>query len=105
MNKQYKCKHFAIHELVPKEVYEKYGERAWQFLDVHALVQLDMLRVRYGSMTINNYFWGGNYYYSYVAPNNLGLYPRNKTYSDFVQIVGMLQARIQMSHQIYFFLK
>ena len=56
----YKCRHFAIHELVPKKVFEERGEKAWQLLDDRMLRTIDMLRDRYGSMTINNYFWGKN---------------------------------------------
>ena len=56
----YKCKHFAIHELVPKHIFEKRGEKAWQLLDERLLITLDRLRERYGSMNMNNYHWGGN---------------------------------------------
>jgi len=54
----YTCTHFAIHELVPKQVYEDRGERAWQLLDERLLITLDRLRERYGSMTVNNWYWG-----------------------------------------------
>lgn len=56
----YTCKHFAIHELVPPDVYHDRGERAWELLDPDMLRTLDMLRDRYGSMTVNNWFWGGD---------------------------------------------
>lgn len=56
----YKCRHFKIHELVPPAIFKKWGEKAWQFLDENALRQLDLLRDVYGSMTINNYYWGGD---------------------------------------------
>jgi len=54
----YKCNHFSIHELVPRSVYEKRGEKAWQLLDERLLITLDKLRERYGSTTINNWYWG-----------------------------------------------
>ena len=57
---QYKCKHFAIYELVPEHIYKKYGEFAWCFLDTNALITLDKLRQRFGPMTVNNYKWGGS---------------------------------------------
>jgi hypothetical protein len=44
---------------VPRNVYEKYGEKAWMFLDTQALMALDRLRKRFGPMTVNNYYWGG----------------------------------------------
>jgi hypothetical protein len=54
----YKCNHFKTHELVPNSVYEKRGERAWQLLDERLLITLDRLRERYGSTTVNNWYWG-----------------------------------------------
>jgi hypothetical protein len=57
---QYICKHFQIHELVPKSVYMDRGEKAWELFDPNALRTIDMLLDRYGSITINNWFWGGD---------------------------------------------
>jgi hypothetical protein len=54
----YKCEHFAIHELVPPEIYNDRGEKAWESLDSRALVTLDQLRKAYGPITVNNWFWG-----------------------------------------------
>lgn len=54
------CKHFAIHELVPKSIFKKLGEKAWELLDERYLITLDRLRKRYGKMYMNNYKWGGN---------------------------------------------
>ncbi len=56
----YKCNHFAIHELVPESVFEARGEKAWELLDDRMLITLDRLRDRYGKMTINNWYWGGS---------------------------------------------
>lgn len=55
----YKCKYFTIHELVPPDIYHGYGERAWQFLDDRSLMMLDSLREKFGSTTVNSYYWGG----------------------------------------------
>ena len=52
-------KHFAIHELVPPEVYNTWGDKALQFLDDRALQTLDALREKYGRILINNWFWNG----------------------------------------------
>ena len=54
----YQCKHFAIHELVPPHVFSERQDKAWQLLDERLLITLDKLRERYGSITVNNYFWG-----------------------------------------------
>lgn len=59
MFEQYKCRHFEIHELVPPAVFNRRGEKAWELLDVRALITLDRLRDRYGRMTVNNWKWGG----------------------------------------------
>lgn len=56
----YKPTHFAIHELVPPAVFKERVEKAWELLDDRLLITLDRLRERYGPMTINNYYWGGN---------------------------------------------
>jgi len=55
----YKCKHFEIHELVPKQIYLKRKEKAWELMDVRILKTIDMLRNRYGRMKINDYYWNG----------------------------------------------
>jgi len=54
----YTCQYFAIHELVPKQVFQARGERAWQLLDERLLITLDRLREHYGAMTVNNWYWG-----------------------------------------------
>jgi hypothetical protein len=54
-----KCKHFAIHELVPPKVYNDRGEKAWQLIDPKLIVLLDALREEFGPATINNYAWNG----------------------------------------------
>lgn len=56
----YRCRFFQVHELVPKSVFQQYGERAWQLLDDRLLVTLDNLRNLHGSITINNYYWDGD---------------------------------------------
>jgi len=61
-----KSKHFKIHELVPQHIYEKYGEKAWRFIDLGLILSLDTLKERFpkGKITINNYYWGGNFKWS-----------------------------------------
>lgn len=57
-----KCKHFKIYELVSKQVYEKYGETAWQFFDPRLLENLDWIRETTGKkITVNDWYWGGNF--------------------------------------------
>ena len=73
----YKCKHFAIHELVPKKVYQYRGEKAWELMDDRLLITLDNLREKFGYMTINNYQWSGlrtsdSPYYSPYSQHSFG---------------------------------
>jgi len=56
----YKCEHFIIEELVDPATHAKRGDRAWQLLDERMLETLDRLREKYGSMTVNNWKWGGD---------------------------------------------
>lgn len=64
----YKTRHFQIEELVPPEVYESYGERAWWFLDPSSLYVLDQLRDKFGPITVNSWKWGGDRRYSGFRP-------------------------------------
>ena len=54
----YKYAHFSIHELVPPNVIHAQEERALQLLDERLLITLDRLHKRYGSITVNNWYWG-----------------------------------------------
>ena len=57
-----KSKYFKIHELVPKKMYDRYGQKAWRYVDVRLIESIDKLKEHFnlGTMTINNYFWGGD---------------------------------------------
>lgn len=58
----YKPNNFELYELVSKEVYDKYGQRAWGFLDKNALEVIQWIREGIGkSMTINNWKYGGSF--------------------------------------------
>ena len=51
---------FAIHELVPKALYEKYGDKAILCLDPSIVIFIAYERERWGvPLTINNYAFGG----------------------------------------------
>lgn len=55
----YKCKYFKIYELVPKEIYEARGEKAWSLLDTRALEMLDKIREYAGPLVVNTWYWDG----------------------------------------------
>jgi len=52
--------HFTIAELVSKQVLDLWAERATWFIDPRILVYLEYLRVRFGPVYVNNWYWGGN---------------------------------------------
>ncbi len=60
----YKPKHFKLQEFVSKDFYDTHGERAWNCLDERMLMTADALRERFGTMTINNWVWGGGRQFS-----------------------------------------
>ncbi len=70
----YKCKHFAIHELLPPHLFNQMGEKGWKLLDPRMLWTLDQLRDRYGSMTVNSYYWGGKREWSGLRTPNSPYY-------------------------------
>ena len=55
-------KYFEIHELVPPHLFEKRGEGCWRFIDERLIATIDTLKEHFssGTMTINNYKWGGD---------------------------------------------
>ena len=55
--------YFKIQELVSKNVYDKYGENAWQFFDVQLLETILVLRkhIIKKPMVCNNWQSGGSY--------------------------------------------
>lgn len=58
----YKPKNFGLKELVCLEVYNKYGETAWEFFDPRLLETLDWLRESLKrKIYINNWSAGGNF--------------------------------------------
>ena len=55
-------KYFHIKELVCKHVYEKHGDKSWQFFDPRMLAVLLDIRELIGKpMVVNNWAKGGNY--------------------------------------------
>lgn len=74
----YECKHFKIYELVPQQTYEDRGDKAWQLFDDRLLLFIDFLREKFGPITINDWWWGGdNQWRGLRIPNT----PYYRTYS------------------------
>ena len=53
--------YFGIEELVPRSIYNRRGDKAWQLLDMQTLQTLEWLRENLGQCTVNNWKWGGNF--------------------------------------------
>jgi len=53
---------FRIEELVPKQVYEDLGEEAWELVAKELKLSIMAIKLAFpeGTMTINNWVWGGN---------------------------------------------
>ena len=58
----YKCKHFIIQELVSPGTYHDRGELSWELFDDRMLRLIDRIKEKFhkGTMTINNWYWGGD---------------------------------------------
>jgi hypothetical protein len=58
----YQCAKFRIEELVPPDVFQRFGQGAWMLLQPNALIMLDAIRHFYNvSVTVNDWLWGGRF--------------------------------------------
>lgn len=57
----YRPEFFRIEELVPPGVHAARGARAWELLQVPALVTLDQLRRKFGRLVVNDWHAGGKF--------------------------------------------
>jgi hypothetical protein len=72
---------FRIEEFVDPEIYKVRGEKAWELIDVRIIITAEALKKRFplGTMTINNWVWGGDRLWSGLRT------PRSKYYSETSQ--------------------
>jgi len=66
-------KYFQPYELVPQATYELLKDRPWviwQLFDNRTLYTGDRIRIRYGKMIANDWFWGGNNQYRGWRPGD-----------------------------------
>ena len=66
----YRPEHFIIQELVDPKTFQDRGEKSFELLDPYMLWTIDRMRELYGSITINNWKWGGPYKYSGFRPKH-----------------------------------
>lgn len=52
---------FQLEELVHPDIYDKVGDRAFDFLNPLLPLALQGLRDEFGSITVNDWVWGGNF--------------------------------------------
>jgi len=78
-----KSKYYKVHEFVPKSFYEEYGEKAWRFVPIAMIETADTLKERFplGTITINNYFWGGNREWSGIRTPSSPYYSETSMHS------------------------
>ncbi len=77
-------RHFSLKELVPKHVYDKWGEKAWMFLDFRALKTLEWLRDELGQCTVNNWAWGGEYSQSGLRTHEFYMQGGNELRPEYI---------------------
>jgi len=55
-------KSFKIEELVPPTVFNARGFKSWELIDDKLIITMDAIKARFplGTMTINNWVWGGD---------------------------------------------
>lgn len=57
----YRPPNFELRELIPPQIHVARGDRAWQLLDVRALMTLQALRDKFGPLVVNDWHIGGRY--------------------------------------------
>lgn len=78
-----KSKYFDIRELVPKDVYEKLGESAWELLDRKAIDTIDFIKEKSGRIvTVNNWKWGGKDQYRGYRPKDCPIGAKFSAHKD-----------------------
>lgn len=67
--KTYKPTHFRLEELVPRTIFEDYGDQAWEFLDSRLLYTIDCLReVLAIPLVVNTWLWNGDSHFRGYRP-------------------------------------
>ena len=84
-------KYFKIHELVSKSVYEKMGEKAWRYVPDDLIMAIDTVKERFpnGTISINNYAWGGSRQWSGLRTADSSYYSATSMHS-FMMAVDMI---------------
>lgn len=79
-----RSKYFEIHELVSKHLYENVHEDLlWNMLDYKLIETIDKIKETFndGTMTINNYKWGGDREWSGIRTKDSKYYSETSQHS------------------------
>ena len=79
-----KSKYFKAYELVSREDYKKMGDaKVWEIFDPKIIETIDIIKEQFphGTMTINNWFWGGNREWSGLRTPNSKYYSLRSMHS------------------------
>lgn len=99
-----KSKYFEIHELVPRKMYNRYGDKAWRYVDVRLIQSIDKLKEHFnlGTITINNYHWKGSRQWSGIrtpeSPNYS--YGSQHSYANALDMVFSDYSAEEVRHYI-----
>ena len=78
----YRPQHFHLTELVCKEVYDKFGDKSWLFLDEKIIITIDTIRRLLNKpITINDWYEGGKFSQRGLRCNICSI-PKGKTIKD-----------------------
>lgn len=71
----YTPKHFSLFEIVPEDIYRDYhgSEILWWLFDDRILMAADLIRDRFGPMTINDWYYGGSNHFRGFRPADCGV--------------------------------
>jgi len=79
-----KSKYFKAYELVSREDYKKMSDaKVWEIFDPNIIETIDIIKEQFphGTMTINNWFWGGNREWSGLRTPNSKYYSLKSMHS------------------------
>ena len=69
-----KAVHFSLEELVDRDTFGTYGEKAWELLHPQAVTAIDGIREFFGlPVTVNSWKWDGEFQYRGYRPPHCGI--------------------------------
>ena len=85
--------YFCVEEFVDERTFKKYGEKAWQFIDIRLLKTILIIRINLDKgITANNWKWGGIFDELGLRTNVCDIVSK-KTKSDRLYLSAHLQGK------------